>query len=178
MVLVLRGLAGLILYALLASAPALVALLTGPARADALAAVGAGLAWVGLAIFALKTTVIDMDEVGRLVGDAVGEAMAALLAHDEGAAAAPERPGYVEAVRSALRGGGTFVWEWDIDNDRLSDIDEGLQQLGYVGVVVAGLAGYGAIGLLDRFTRTPRLQGFALYCALAGVAVLGWGLLR
>ncbi|HQL48540.1 MAG TPA: undecaprenyl-diphosphate phosphatase [Holophaga sp.] len=47
-----------------------------------------------------------------------------------------------------------------------------------VGVVVAGLAGYGAIGLLDRFTRTPRLQGFALYCALAGVAVLGWGLLR
>ena len=62
----------------------------------------------------------------------VGEAMAALLAHDEGAAAAPERPGYVEAVRSALRGGGTFVWEWDIDNDRLSDIDEGLQQLGYV----------------------------------------------
>ncbi|MFM2446759.1 MAG: hypothetical protein RI936_1206, partial [Pseudomonadota bacterium] len=54
MVLVLRGLAGLILYALLAMAPALVALLAGPAPADALAAASSGLAWVGLAIFALE----------------------------------------------------------------------------------------------------------------------------
>ncbi|HOX88584.1 MAG TPA: ferredoxin reductase family protein [Burkholderiaceae bacterium] len=54
MVLVLRGLAGLILYALLATAPALVALLAGPAPADALAAASSGLAWVGLAIFALE----------------------------------------------------------------------------------------------------------------------------
>lgn len=46
------------------------------------------------------------------------------------------------------------------------------------GVLVAGLAGYAAIGLLDRFTRTPRLQGFAIYCAFAGVAVLGLGLFR
>lgn len=66
MVLVLRGLAGLILYALLASAPALVALLTGPARADALAAVGAGLAWVGLAIFALEFVLIT--RIHRVAG--------------------------------------------------------------------------------------------------------------
>lgn len=46
------------------------------------------------------------------------------------------------------------------------------------GILVAGLAGYGAIGLLDRFTRTPRLQGFAAYCALAGLAVIALGLFR
>jgi undecaprenyl-diphosphatase len=45
-----------------------------------------------------------------------------------------------------------------------------------VGVVVAALAGYGAIGLLDRFTRTPRLNPFAAYCVVAGLAVLWLGL--
>ncbi|WP_005031777.1 undecaprenyl-diphosphate phosphatase [Holophaga foetida] len=45
-----------------------------------------------------------------------------------------------------------------------------------VGVVVAGLSGYAAIGLLDRFTRQPRLHGFAAYCVLAGLAVLVLGL--
>lgn len=44
-----------------------------------------------------------------------------------------------------------------------------------VGVVAAGISGYLAIGLLDRFTRRPRLGGFAVYCALAGVAVLVFG---
>jgi PAS domain S-box-containing protein len=34
-------------------------------------------------------------------------------------------------IRAALAGAGTFVWEWSIDNDWLSDIDEGLAQLGY-----------------------------------------------
>jgi predicted ferric reductase len=58
MVLVLRGLAGLMLYALLALAPALVALLAGPVRGDVLAAAGAGFAWVGLAIFALEFVLI------------------------------------------------------------------------------------------------------------------------
>ena len=45
-----------------------------------------------------------------------------------------------------------------------------------VGVAVSAVAGYGAIGLLDRFTRKPRLNGFALYCLLAGTAmlVLNW----
>jgi len=92
-----------------------------------------------------RTLELPLQRLGRVLGrlslssaealnpealQPVGEAMAALLAHEEGAAATPERPGYVEAVRSALRGGGTFVWEWDIDNDVLVDIDEGLQQLG------------------------------------------------
>jgi len=56
---------------------------------------------------------------------------AALLLNDTADASAAPRPGYIEMIRSALRGGGTFVWEWDIDNDWLSDIDEGLMQLGY-----------------------------------------------
>ena len=34
-------------------------------------------------------------------------------------------------LRAALRGAGTFVWEWDIPSDRLGDIDEGFEQLGY-----------------------------------------------
>jgi len=36
-----------------------------------------------------------------------------------------------QMMRAALRGAGTFVWEWDIVNDRLADIDEGFEQLGY-----------------------------------------------
>jgi PAS domain S-box-containing protein len=58
-------------------------------------------------------------------------AMAALLLNDAGAGEPPARAGYVEMIRNALQGGGTFVWEWDIDTDWLSDIDDGLQQLGY-----------------------------------------------
>jgi len=58
---------------------------------------------------------------------------AALLLNDAGGDAPPPRAGYIEMIRSALQGGGTFVWEWDIDSDGLSDIDEGLQQLGYDG---------------------------------------------
>jgi PAS domain S-box-containing protein len=56
---------------------------------------------------------------------------AALLLSDCYADQPPPRAGYIEMMRSALHGGGTFVWEWDIDTDWLSDIDEGLQQLGY-----------------------------------------------
>jgi hypothetical protein len=60
----------------------------------------------------------------------VRECVAALLLNDA------DGPGtthanYVQMIRRALQGGGTFVWDWDIDNDCLSDIDEGLQQLGY-----------------------------------------------
>jgi PAS domain S-box-containing protein len=56
---------------------------------------------------------------------------AALLLADDAAAAAPVPVGYVEMIRGALRGAGTFVWEWDLDSDWLSDIDEGLAQLGF-----------------------------------------------
>ncbi|MBI4912355.1 MAG: undecaprenyl-diphosphate phosphatase [Acidobacteria bacterium] len=45
------------------------------------------------------------------------------------------------------------------------------------GVAVAAISGYLAIGLLDRFTRRPRLMGFAAYCAGAGALMLGLGLL-
>jgi len=47
-----------------------------------------------------------------------------------------------------------------------------------VGVAVAALSGYLAIGVLDRFTRRPRLNGFALYCVFAGAALLLLGTLR
>ena len=76
-----------------------------------------------------------------LGGDArrLGEALepvrstaAALLYEDGAADQAPARhAGTVEMIRGALRGGGTFVWEWDIDSDWLGDIDDGLEQLGY-----------------------------------------------
>ena len=34
-------------------------------------------------------------------------------------------------IRAALAGANTFVWEWNLDNDHLVDMDEGLSQLGY-----------------------------------------------
>ncbi|HJV91177.1 MAG TPA: undecaprenyl-diphosphate phosphatase [Holophagaceae bacterium] len=41
-----------------------------------------------------------------------------------------------------------------------------------VGVVVSALSGYLAIGLLDRFTRSPRLNGFAFYCLCVGALMV------
>ncbi|MGL6109965.1 MAG: PAS domain-containing protein [Rubrivivax sp.] len=58
-------------------------------------------------------------------------AAAALLLNDAAAGPTNPRPGHTEMIRSAMRGAGTFVWEWDIDSDGLGDIDEGLEQLGY-----------------------------------------------
>ena len=43
------------------------------------------------------------------------------------------------------------------------------------GVVAAAISGYLAIGLLDRFTRKPRLNGFALYCLGLGLVMLVLG---
>jgi hypothetical protein len=60
----------------------------------------------------------------------VCEAMASLLLSEREPSAEAPRAGYIQTIRDALEGGGTFVWEWDIDSDHLSDIDEGLQQLG------------------------------------------------
>ena len=45
-----------------------------------------------------------------------------------------------------------------------------------LGVLVSALAGYAAIGLLDRFTRKPKLGGFAIYCLGAGVLLIFLGL--
>jgi undecaprenyl-diphosphatase len=44
-----------------------------------------------------------------------------------------------------------------------------------VGVIAAAIAGYFAIGLLDRFTRKPRLNGFAVYCLAMGLVMLTLG---
>lgn len=41
-----------------------------------------------------------------------------------------------------------------------------------VGVLVAALSGYFAIGMLDRFTRSPKLNGFAFYCLCMGAFML------
>ena len=46
------------------------------------------------------------------------------------------------------------------------------------GVIVAAISGYAAIGLLDRFTRSPRLNGFAVYCVGAGLLLISMGLFR
>ena len=43
-------------------------------------------------------------------------------------------------------------------------------------VAVAAVSGYLAIGLLDRFTRSPRLNPFALYCLGVGMALLALGM--
>ena len=41
-----------------------------------------------------------------------------------------------------------------------------------VGVGTAAVSGYFAIGLLDRFTRKPRLNPFAFYCLCAGALMV------
>ncbi len=41
------------------------------------------------------------------------------------------------------------------------------------GILAAGISGYMAIGLLDRFTRRPRLNGFVVYCLTMGLVMLG-----
>lgn len=46
-----------------------------------------------------------------------------------------------------------------------------------VGIVVSGVAGYFAIGILDRFTRKPRLNGFAFYCLCMGIFMVMYGTL-
>jgi undecaprenyl-diphosphatase len=43
-------------------------------------------------------------------------------------------------------------------------------------VTVAAVSGYLAIGLLDRFTRRPRLNPFAFYCLGMGALVILLGL--
>jgi undecaprenyl-diphosphatase len=47
-----------------------------------------------------------------------------------------------------------------------------LALLSIVGVAAAAISGYFAIGLLDRFTRKPRLNGFAIYCLGMGLVML------
>lgn len=46
-----------------------------------------------------------------------------------------------------------------------------------VGIVVSAISGYFAIGILDRFTRRPRLNGFAFYCLCMGIFMVMYGTL-
>ncbi len=61
--------------------------------------------------------------------------VAACLLQQRLAAGPDAAPGYngpeAGLIRSALAGAGTFVWEWWIDSDWLTDIDQGLKLLGY-----------------------------------------------
>jgi undecaprenyl-diphosphatase len=43
------------------------------------------------------------------------------------------------------------------------------------GVAASAISGYLAIGLLDRFTQKPRLNGFAVYCLGLGLVMLALG---
>ena len=67
--------------------------------------------------------------------DPVLPALGALLAlrEEHAGSAGPPRYSGPEAglIRSALAGAGTFVWEWWIESDWLTDIDQGLRMLGY-----------------------------------------------
>jgi hypothetical protein len=63
--------------------------------------------------------------------DALLPALGALLLHDANAQPGTGAASLVAMIRAALEGAGTFVWEWDIESDRLGDIDRGLQELGY-----------------------------------------------
>jgi PAS domain S-box-containing protein len=58
------------------------------------------------------------DDLARPAGDAVATAPGALFSGD------PRLP-------QALAGAGTSVWEWHVDTDVLSDLDEGTAMLGY-----------------------------------------------
>ena len=58
--------------------------------------------------------------------DAAAALLAAWLATREGL-----RTDAFSLVRTAMREGGTFVWEWDLATDSLGDIDEGGLMLGY-----------------------------------------------
>ncbi len=90
---------------------------------------------------AAPTRTVDLEHLGRRVGrlelpaaatatlEPVLPTLAALLG--SGPAAGQSVREAATLIRAALAGADTFVWEWDIDSDRLDDIDEGLKMLGY-----------------------------------------------
>ncbi len=71
-----------------------------------------------------RAAVVDPAHVEPLAEAAA--ALAALCARPSGAHAADGA-----LLRSALRGAGTFVWEWRPHTDELTDIDQGFAMLGY-----------------------------------------------
>ena len=87
---------------------------------------------LGAGVGTLRLGCADADGTLAEALQPVRETLAALLAEDA-AGSRPPRASHIELIRGALRGAGTFVWEWDIDSDELGDIDEGLEQLGFDG---------------------------------------------
>jgi PAS domain S-box-containing protein len=77
---------------------------------------------------------LDLSDLAGQI-DPVVSALASLLvsaapARDD--EAAPPVPGLTATLlRTALRESGTYIWEWDVPTDALSDIDEGAAMLGY-----------------------------------------------
>ncbi len=112
-----------------------------PCRLCALDAAG-GIAWdEGPAVVPPPSCTADLEHLGRVVGrvelpagagvalEPVLPTLAALLGG--GPAAGQSVREAATLIRAALAGADTFVWEWDLDSDRLGDIDEGLKMLGY-----------------------------------------------
>jgi hypothetical protein len=112
-----------------------------PCRVRAFDAQGA-VAWdEGAADVRAPARSVDLDHLGRRVGrielpaaatttlEPVLPTLAALLG--SGPAAGQSVREAATLIRAALAGADTFVWEWDLDSDRLGDIDEGLKMLGY-----------------------------------------------
>jgi signal transduction histidine kinase len=99
-----------------------------PAEACAAGHAGAEAAGTGL-----PDSVASIDPTGQRarVLDPLLRTAAALLLRDQGAAAGRPGGSHGELIRAALRGAGTFGWDWDLRSDRFSDTDEGFSQLGY-----------------------------------------------
>ncbi|WP_284616196.1 sensor histidine kinase [Aquabacterium humicola] len=72
----------------------------------------------------------DIHQTARVLQPLLQTA-ACLLLRDQSAAAGRPGGSQAELIRAALRGTGTFVWEWDIRSDRFAETDEGFAQLGY-----------------------------------------------
>ncbi|MEY4750932.1 MAG: hypothetical protein RIQ60_3146 [Pseudomonadota bacterium] len=84
---------------------------------------------------ALQTSgTLDLVDLAGQIDPVVG-ALASLLASaapPNSGDAAPATPGLTATLlRTALRESGTYLWEWDVPTDALSDIDEGAAMLGY-----------------------------------------------
>ncbi|MEO5689296.1 MAG: PAS domain-containing sensor histidine kinase [Burkholderiaceae bacterium] len=72
---------------------------------------------------------LDIDEWGERLAparDAAAALLAGLIEH-----AGHALPGSLALQRTAMHEAGTYVWEWDMANDVLGDIDEGERMLGY-----------------------------------------------
>lgn len=73
--------------------------------------------------------------------------------------------------------GGALVMETK-DLIDAPEIDSGLLLMGFVGAIVAGLVGYGAIIWLVRAVKSRKLNLFSYYLVILGILVLIWSQIR